>query len=65
VQEGRGDGVLLLVRSDNSEAARLRLATMGEAAVGVEQSNEEATVELWEGGVNMAMASCGDIRAQG
>jgi hypothetical protein len=38
---------------------------MGEAAVGVEQSSEEATVELWEGGVNMTMASCGDIRAQG
>jgi hypothetical protein len=65
MQEGRGDGVLLLVRSDNSEAARLWLATTGEAAVSVEQSSEEAAVERWEGGVNMAMASCGDVRAQG
>jgi hypothetical protein len=33
--------VLLLVRSDNSEVAQWRLATVGEAAVGAEQSSEE------------------------
>jgi hypothetical protein len=33
--------VLLLVRSDNSEVAWWRLATVGEAAVGAEQSSEE------------------------
>jgi hypothetical protein len=38
VQEGRGDETLLLVRSDNSEAAHRWLAMVGEVAVGVEQS---------------------------
>jgi hypothetical protein len=38
--EGHGNGALLLVQSDNSEAACRCLATVGEAAVGAEQSNE-------------------------
>jgi hypothetical protein len=41
VQEGRGDGALLLVRLDNSKAAHRWLALVGEAAAGVEQSSEE------------------------
>jgi hypothetical protein len=49
VQDGRGDEALLLVRSDNSEAARRRLATVGKAVVAVEQSSEEAAVQQCEG----------------
>jgi hypothetical protein len=44
VQEGRGDKVLLLVRSDSSEVGHRRRVTMGKAAVGADQSSEE--VEL-------------------
>jgi hypothetical protein len=35
-QEGCGDGVPILVRSDNSEVAQCRLVTTGEAMVGAE-----------------------------
>jgi hypothetical protein len=42
VQEGRGDGALLLVPSDSSEAARRYRAMTGEAAAVVEHSSEEA-----------------------
>jgi hypothetical protein len=38
---------------------------VGKAAVGVEQSSEEAAVERWEEGAKRAMASCGDVGAQG
>jgi hypothetical protein len=41
VQEGRGDGALLLARSDSSRVARRRWATAGEAVASVEQSSEE------------------------
>jgi hypothetical protein len=65
VQEGRGDEALLLVRSENSEAARRRLATAGKAVVGVEQSSEEAAVKRWVGEAKWAVASSGEVRAQG
>jgi hypothetical protein len=38
VQERRSDEALLLVRSDRSEAAHLRLVTAGKAVAGAEQS---------------------------
>jgi hypothetical protein len=41
VQEGHGDGALLLVRSDNSEVGHQRKAMAGKVAAGAEQSNEE------------------------
>jgi hypothetical protein len=63
--EGRGDEALLLVRSDNSEAAHRRLATLGELVVGVEKSNEEAAIEWCEGEADWVVASSGDVLAQG
>jgi hypothetical protein len=52
---------LLLVRSDNSEAAGNGGRSGGRC--GAEQ--RRAAVELWEGGVKRAVASCGDVRVQG
>jgi hypothetical protein len=45
VQEGHGDEALLFVWSDNSKAARRRLAMAREVVVSAEQSSKEAAVE--------------------
>jgi hypothetical protein len=65
VLEGHDDEALPLVRSDNSEAAHRRLATLGELVVGVEKSNEEAAIEWCEGEADWVVASSGDVLAQG
>jgi hypothetical protein len=45
--------------------AHRRLAMAGEAAVGAEQSSEEAAVKWCEGDAKWAVASSGDVQAQG
>jgi hypothetical protein len=61
VQEGHGDEVLLLVQSNNSEAAHQQLAMVGEAIVGAEQSSKEAAAKWCMGEAEWVVASFGDV----
>jgi hypothetical protein len=60
VQEGHGDEALLFVWSDNSKAARRRLAMACEVVVSAEQSSKEAAVEQCEGEAKWVVASSAD-----
>jgi hypothetical protein len=60
VQEGWGDGALLLVRSDNSKVVHRRLVMAGEAVAGAEQSNEECSWTV-EGGSEVGGCFLGDV----
>jgi hypothetical protein len=57
---GCGDGLLLLVRLDNSKMVRWRLAMAGEAVAGAEQSNEECGQTV-EGGSGVGGGFLGDV----
>jgi hypothetical protein len=64
VQQGRGDEAVLLVRSDSSEQAHQRLATVGEAAEGRRRVRVSFLGDVWSRDQGGGQSTWGGNREQ-